>query len=337
VEGEAVSGTITSEAELIATYLAPLARPNEGAFGLRDDCAVLTPAPGTDLVLTTDAIAAGVHFFADDPPEDIGWKALAVNLSDLAAKAAVPRVYLMALSFPEPPTHAFLGRFASGLAEAQAAAGIVLAGGDTDRRPGPMTVTITAIGEVPSGFRLTRAGAREGDALFVTGTLGEAALGLKLRRGDEDARAWALTSAERAGLVARYLRPVLRLDVQPALRRWATAAMDVSDGLGKDLARLADASGVGALVESAGLPLADPLRRLVSHDAGLLDLVLGGGDDYEVLFTVAPDAEPELVAWSRVAGVKVTRIGRIGAGPGVALDSPGTPPRPLAPSGWDHF
>lgn len=331
-----MSATITSEEELIRTYLAPLARANEGAFGLRDDCAIYSPTPGTDLVISTDAIAAGVHFFADDRPEDIAWKALAVNVSDLAASAALPRVYQMALSFPDAPAHAFMERFSSGLADAQAAFGIVLSGGDTDRRPGPMTVTITAIGEVPAGFRLTRDGARPGDALFVTGELGDAACGLKLRRGDGDARAWPLASRERTDLIGKYLRPHPRIELTPLLRRIATAAMDLSDGLAKDLGRLAASSNTGAVIDRSRLPMSPAVRRLIATDESLTDLVLSGGDDYELLFTASPDREAEITAWAADAAVEVTRVGTLVPRPGLHLrTSEGD--LPLRPSGWDHF
>jgi thiamine-monophosphate kinase len=331
-----VAGSITSEEELIRTYLAPLARANEGAFGLRDDCAIFSPTPGTDLVISTDAIAAGVHFFPDDRPEDIAWKALAVNISDLAAGAATPRVYQMALSFPDAPTHAFMERFASGLADAQSAFGIVLSGGDTDRRPGPMTVTITAIGDVPAGFRLTRDGARPGDALFVTGTLGDAACGLKLRRGDEDPRDWHLNSNERAELIARYLRPQPRLDIAPLLRRVATAAMDLSDGLAKDLGRLAAASSAGALIERDLLPVSPGVRRLAGADPSIDRLILSGGDDYELLFVASRDHEAEIRTWAATSRTPVTKIGRITETPGLLLQTMDCV-RPLVPTGWEHF
>ncbi len=331
-----MSPAIASEEDLIRTYLAPLARAHEGAYDLRDDCAVLSPKPGMDLVITTDAIAAGVHYFPDDRPEDIAWKALAVNVSDLAAKAARPIVYQMALSFPDAPTHDVMQRFAAGLAEAQAAFGLVLSGGDTDRRPGPASITITAVGEVPAGFRLTRDGARPGDAIFVTGTLGGAACGLKLRRGDEDARAWPLSTAERAELVACYLRPAPRLDAAPLLRTYATAAMDLSDGLAKDLGRLAAAASAGAVVERERLPLAPPVRRLMSLDAATLDRVLSGGDDYEVLFTAPPNCETAICQDAAAAGIAVTRIGTMRSEPGLSLAG-AAGEEPLQPVGWDHF
>jgi thiamine-monophosphate kinase len=331
-----VSAKITSEGELIQTYLAPLTRSFQGAFHLADDCAIFSPAPGRDLVITTDAVAAGIHFFADDAPEDVAWKALAVNVSDLAAKAAVPCVYQMALSFPEAPSHEFMQRFANGLAEAQAAFGIVLSGGDTDRRPGPMSVTITAVGEVEAGFRLTRDGARAGDAIFVTGTLGDAACGLKLRRGDGDTRAWAMEPNGRGRLLARYLRPRPRLEAAPVLRRFATAALDLSDGLAKDLGRLATAASAGAIIDGERLPLSPEVQSVLATGPALIQAVLTGGDDYELLFTAPAGAEAALTKQAQDAGLPVTRIGTMRGERGLKLAS-ASGERPLQPSGWDHF
>jgi thiamine-monophosphate kinase len=331
-----VSAKITSEGELIGTYLAPLTRSCEGAYDLRDDCAIFTPSPGRELVITTDAVAAGVHFFPDDAPEDIAWKALAVNVSDLAAKAAGPRVYQMALSFPEAPSHEFMQRFSRGLGDAQDAFGIVLCGGDTDRRPGPMSITITAIGEVDAGFRLTRDGARAGDAIFLTGTLGDAALGLKLRRGDEDARAWPLSSDERAHLVSRYLRPQPRLEAAPLLHRFATAALDLSDGLAKDLGRFAAAASAGAIIDRDRLPLSSAVQGVLSADPELFQCVLSGGDDYELLFTAPADAEPGITELALATGLCVNRIGTMREERGLNVAS-ASGEKPLQPFGWDHF
>jgi thiamine-monophosphate kinase len=331
-----VSAKITSESELIRTYLAPLTRTFAGAFHLADDCAVYTPTPGRELVITTDAVAAGVHFFADDAPEDIAWKALAVNVSDLAAKAAAPRVYQMALSFPEAPSHEFMQLFSKGLAEAQAAFGIVLCGGDTDRRPGPLSVTVTAIGEVETGLRLTRDGARAGDAIFVTGTLGDAACGLKLRRGDQDTGAWAISADQRAGLVSRYLRPRPHLESGPILQSFASAALDLSDGLAKDLGRLASAAAAGAIVDRERLPLSPAVQSLLKADPALLQVVLGGGDDYELLFTARPEFEAAITECATRAGLPVTRIGTMRSERGLALASDHGE-KSLQPFGWDHF
>lgn len=332
-----MAGTIKGEAELIGRYLAPLADPHAGALGLKDDCATFVPRAGFDLVLTTDAVAEGVHFFSDDAPEDIGWKALAVNVSDLAAKAAEPRIYQMALSFPEAPSHDFMSRLAKGLAEAQAAFGITLSGGDTDRRPGPITITITAIGEVPARCMPARMGAQAGDRLFVSGTIGDSALGLRLRRADAGVSRWALTDAERAALLQRYLRPAPRLDLRDGLLRWASASMDLSDGLAKDLCRLAAASGLSAEIEERRLPLSPSVRKVVAADAAAFGSVLGGGDDYEVLFAVPSVRAGELAAWAEARGTRLTEIGALTVGGNVTIRSEDGSFRPLAPEGWDHF
>ena len=247
--------------EAIIRLLVPLTRSAPGAFGLEDDCALITPEPGTELVLKTDPVAEGVHFFADDAPEDIAWKALAVNVSDLAAKAARPLGYLMALSFPEPPALAWLTHFAAGLQAAQASFSCHLLGGDTDRRPGPLTISISIVGVVEAGRMVRRGTARPGEVLFVSGSLGDAALGLTLRKDPALAALWSLSPGEAEHLRNRYARPQPRLGLGPALRQHASAAMDVSDGLAKDLARMCKASGCAARVRLPDVPLSSPPPR----------------------------------------------------------------------------
>jgi thiamine-monophosphate kinase len=226
--------------------------------------------------------------------------------------------------------------FSKGLAEAQAAFGIVLCGGDTDRRPGPLSVTVTAIGEVKTGLRLTRDGARAGDAIFVTGTLGDAACGLKLRRGDQDTGAWAISADQRAGLVSRYLRPRPHLESGPILQSFASAALDLSDGLAKDLGRLASAAAAGAIVDRERLPLSPAVQSLLKADPALLQVVLGGGDDYELLFTARPEFEAAITECATRAGLPVTRIGTMRSERGLALASDHGE-KSLQPFGWDHF
>ncbi len=329
--------TLNSEAELIGVYLAPLAAGLAGSFQLQDDCARIEPVPGFDFVVTTDAVAEGTHYFPDDAPAGIAWKALAVNASDLAAKGARPHSYQMALSFPEAPSHAYMSAFASGLAAAQETFGMLLSGGDTDRRPGPCSITITALGLVPAGRMVTRMGARAGDRLFVSGTLGDSALGLKLRRGDADAAGWPLTEPARAALVERYLRPAPRLDLIEALLTWSSAAMDISDGLGKDLGRLCAASETGATVWFDRLPLSPAARVVVDADAAQVEQVLAGGGDYEILFAVPPDRTGEVLAWAQRSGVAVTEIGEFKADRGVGIVGRDGVENLLAPGGWDHF
>lgn len=332
---------ITSEAELIA-LLAPLSEGAPGAFGLTDDCALLTPRPGCDLVLKTDPVRAGVHFFPDDPPDAIAWKALAVNVSDLAAKGATPTAYLMALSFPEAPQRAWITKFAGGLGVAQAEFGCTLIGGDTDRAPGPMSITITVIGEVPAGRMVRRGTARVGDAIYVSGTLGDAGLGLKLhaeaREGRHDLRnRWRLNERDARLLIARYLRPIPRLDLGCIVREFASAAMDLSDGLIKDLGRMCRASGVGARIEAAALPVSASLARMRAEDMPAFAAHVSVGDDYEILATV-PVAEIEAMRAERQPDDNgFRRIGTVVAEPGVIVTAGDDTIVPFDHTGWDHF
>lgn len=333
-----MGGTGTEgEDELIETTFAPLAAGFQGALGLKDDCALLSPPPGEDLVLTTDAVAAGVHFFPDDAPADIAWKALAVNVSDLAAKGARPIAYLMSLAFPERPERGWLDAFAAGLAEAQEAFGVGLAGGDTDRRPGPFSATITAIGSVPTGQMVRRTTARPGDVLFVSGTLGDSALGLLLRQDRELASALGLGEAEARHLIGRYLRPEPRLALAPALRGFASAAMDISDGLLKDCGRLARAAGVSATLDSTRLPLSGAAQQALLHRPALLERVLTGGDDYEVLAAVPPDRVTAFRAAAAGGGVAVSEIGHVATGSGITVTGQDGRALEFGAAGWDHF
>ena len=232
-----------SEDELIALFFAPLA--GEGGLGLKDDAALLRPAPGHDLVLTVDGIAAGVHFLPGDPPASLARKALGVNLSDLAAKGAEPAGFLLTLALPDDWTEAWLADFSHGLGQAAAASRCPLLGGDTVRANGPLWISVTALGQVAAGRMVPRGGARPGDRLCVTGTIGDAALGLALRAADPPAWAARLSREERDHLADRYLHPRPRLAVAAALRAHASAAMDVSDGLAGDLAKMMRAGGAG--------------------------------------------------------------------------------------------
>lgn len=332
-----MTGRIASEADVIATYLAPLAETFPGALGLRDDAAVIVPPAGHDLVVTTDAIAAGVHFLAGDAAGDIGWKALAVNVSDLAAKGAEPLAYQMALSFPDSPTHLWMTQFSQGLAQAQTTFGLVLCGGDSDRRPGPLSITITAFGSVPKGRLVPRTTARPGDRLFVSGTLGDAALGLKLRRDPALSHAWGLSQGETDHLVHRYLRPEPRLALRQALRGHASAAMDLSDGLAKDLSRMCEVSGVAARVRLLDMPLSDAARQVVLSDARQHTAIVAGGDDYEILAAVPVDARGQFKATAQSAGMSVTEIGEVTAGRGLVIETPEGGVLQLDRAGWEHF
>ncbi len=334
-------GRLRTEEAIIQGYLARLAAGFPGAFGLRDDCAVAAPTPGHEFVFKTDPIAEQIHFLRSDPPGAIGWKALAVNVSDLAAKGARPVAYLLSLSFSEAPEREWMANFADGLDRAQRAFGLHLMGGDTDRRPGPISITPMVVGEVPTGCMVRRAAAQVGDVIFVSGVLGDAALGLRLRQQPERCAAWGLGPSETAQLIDSYLLPQPRLALGRALIEHANAAMDVSDGLIKDLDRMCRASGCAALVQYQRLPESAAMRRVRDVDQNAADAALVAGDDYEVLATVPAGRADAFEASANAAGVAVTAIGRmVAAEPEratVVVEShPGKLFRPGG-SGWDHF
>jgi len=319
------------EFELIARYLRPLA-DDPAAFGLTDDAASFSPEPGCDLVLTKDMVAAGIHFFAEDPPASIARKALRVNLSDLAAKGAEPIGYLLGLALPSDWTEPWMEAFSAALREDQSRYSIALLGGDTVRAAGGLTLSITAIGSVPRGGMVRREGARAGDAIVVSGTIGDAALGLRLRLGTLEA-----TGDTEAHLLDRYLHPRPRLVLAGAIRRHAHAALDISDGLMGDLAHMTRASGVAAVIEADKVPLSPAAAALRGAD-GVLQSILTGGDDYEILAAVPPDRLDAFRAEAIVAGVPVTVIGRMveGNAAPIAIDAAGQP-IPLGRASHDHF
>jgi thiamine-monophosphate kinase len=325
----------SAEDRLIARYFRPLAT-NAGALGLGDDAAVLPPPTGCDLVLTTDGVIAGVHFFADDPPETIGRKALRMNLSDLAAKGAKPLGFLLSLALPTATDEPWLAAFAQGLGEDAARYGCPLLGGDTDRTPGPASVSIAAFGAVPHGTMLRRATAGIGDCLVVTGTIGDAALGVKLRRDPGLAKTWRLTGTMADHLAQRYLLPQPRTALAEAALLYASAAMDVSDGLVGDLAKLCRASSVAAEIDVSDVPLSDAARAAVTAAPDAIETVLTGGDDYEILLAIAPDKLPALRAAAAAANVPVTRIGDVRAGQGARFVHDGQALQFARPS-FSHF
>jgi thiamine-monophosphate kinase len=333
-----MSKAIETEEELVQNYLAPLAAGYGGAFGLKDDCAAIKIPPGNDLVVTTDALVSGLHFLADETPENIAWRALAVNVSDLAAKGATPLCYLMALALPEAPTTDWIMRFSASLREAQDHFSMHLIGGDTDRRPGvALSITITAMGTVPDGKIVRRAKARAGDRLFVSGTLGDAGLGLALRRNPDGRRAWPLDKDDRQFLVDRFLRPTPRLELGPMLLDYATAAMDLSDGLAKDLDRMCRASGVGAKIRFDLLPRSPSAGRVFDAFPDLANLPLNGGDDYEILAAVPPGKAEAFEEAALEAGIAVTDIGEVTKAPGLVIVDAKGKPMTLEKSGHDHF
>ncbi|MGF1592936.1 MAG: thiamine-phosphate kinase [Kiloniellaceae bacterium] len=331
----ASSGTgRAGEFELIERYFAPLAARAEGAFGLHNDAAVLPLAAGERLVTTVDTMIQGRHFL-DCPPDLVARKLLRINLSDLAAMGAVPFGYLLATAWPLDIAESWIAAFAAGLAEDQAIYDVALFGGDTTGTPGPMTLSLTAFGKVSGDRVLDRGSLRPGDDLYVTGRLGDAYLGLRVLRGDLE----ALPEPARAALVGRYRLPEPRLAVGQALlaRGLARSAIDVSDGLAADLGHLLAASGVGAEVELAAVPVGAAAEAALQVLAAPRQAVLAGGDDYELLFAAGPDQAAAVTALAGELGVAIARIGRVRAGGGLAvLDAAGREVT-LDKPGWTHF
>jgi thiamine-monophosphate kinase len=310
------SNGLSGEERLIERYFRPLAT-TPSAFGLGDDAATLTPPAGCDLVLTTDGVIAGVHFLPGDPPQSIARKALRMNLSDLAAKGATPVGFLLSIALPTNTEESWIAAFAEGLGQDISHYGCPLLGGDTDRTPGPLSISITAFGTVPHGAMVRRATAKLGDIIAVTGTIGDAALGVLLHRDAGLAERWRLSSAANDHLQQRYLLPQPRNVLAEALRAHASAAMDVSDGLAGDLAKLCRASGLAAAVDVGAVPLSDAARAALSADAKLIERILTGGDDYEIVLTLPVAKFGVLRTAAENAGVPLAKIGQVTSGQGV--------------------
>jgi thiamine-monophosphate kinase len=296
-----------TEDEIIAKYFAPLA--GSAGLGLLDDAAAFAPPSGQDLVVTKDMLCAGVHFFADDPPEAIARKALRVNLSDLAAKGATPLGFLLGLALPGDWTPDWLKAFAVGLGADAAAYQCPLIGGDTVKSPGALTISITALGSVPTGTRLVRSSVAENDFLYVSGAIGDSALGLRLRGVSAPDWGAKLAGDARAFLLERYLLPQPRLGLRAALRASAHAAMDISDGLAGDLAKMLRASGVTAEIALADVPLSPAAEAALAQDPALIETILTGGDDYEILASVPPAKAAAFEQAAAQAEIPVRRIG----------------------------
>ncbi|WP_439579905.1 thiamine-phosphate kinase [Elioraea sp.] len=298
---------LPGEFALIARHFRPLAEDVPGALALADDAALLDAPPGRTLVLAADAMVAGVHFLPDDPPDTIGRKLLRVNLSDLAAMGAEPLGYLMTTALPQDMTPEWLDEFARGLKEDQRAYGCGLLGGDTVSTPGPLTLSLTVVGTVAPGRALTRAGAREGDAVWVSGTIGDGALGL-LALTD---RLPGVAQAHRDALADRYRLPRPRLALGRRLFGVATSCLDVSDGLVQDLGHLCRAAGLSADIDADAVPLSEAARASAASDPALLARCLTGGDDYELVFTASETTVGTLERLSAETNVPLARIGRM--------------------------
>ncbi|MEX0921134.1 MAG: thiamine-phosphate kinase [Rhodovibrionaceae bacterium] len=314
------------EFDLIAKYLAPLAASEPGADGLTNDAAALTLPAGESLVVTTDTMVEGVHYLPGDPAALVARKLLRVNLSDINAMGAEARGYLLNLTLPRDWREAWVADFAKGLAEDQETYGIALYGGDTTSTPGPTTLSLTALGSLPEGQELHRGTAKAGDLVCVSGTLGDGALGLLAARGE-------LTGPLAERLRQSYRLPDPPMALGPKLRGLASAALDISDGLLGDLGHIARNSGLAARVRVPDLPLSEAVQEALVEDPDLLKLVLTGGDDYQLLFTLAPARLPELL--DRVEDVTV--IGEMRAGEGVTAVDQYKRPIEVGDAGWTHF
>jgi thiamine-monophosphate kinase len=318
-----VADELPAEFALIARHFRSLAGP--GALDLQDDAAVLMPPPGRDLVLTCDAMVAGVHFLPDDPPDLVGRKLLRVNLSDLAAKGATPLGYLMTVSTPRDTPDAWFAGFSTGLDQDQREYRITLLGGDTTSTPGPISLSLTAIGHVAPGQAVHRTGAAPGDGIWVTGTIGDGALGLAVARGR--------LGDPTGHLLSRYRLPRPRVGL--AIAGIASAGMDVSDGLVQDLGHICRAGSVTAEIDASLVPLSDPAR---AAGADWLATCLTGGDDYELLLAVPPARESLLRQAALAVGTVVTRIGAFRSGPPqVIVRGPDGTPMNFGRGGWSHF
>ncbi|VAX02507.1 Thiamine-monophosphate kinase [hydrothermal vent metagenome] len=297
----------SGEFDLISRYLAPLS--GVGAYGLTDDAAVLTPPEGKDLVFTKDALIAEVHFFAADPPDLIARKAMRVNLSDLAAMGAEPLGYLLALAFPKDMKNidGWMAKFSAGLKLDQEEFGWFLYGGDTVVTSGPLMISLTAIGIVDKGQVLRRRGAKPGDNIYVSGTLGDAAFGLKCLKGEFT----SIKTSVSKPLIDRYHMPRPRLGLGRKLFGIATATMDISDGLAGDLRHICALSGFGAEIEAELIPLSDDVGKLLESFPAYKNLIWNGGDDYELLFTAPKDMDDKIEKIARNLDLALTKIGHI--------------------------
>ncbi|MFT3808650.1 MAG: thiamine-phosphate kinase [Micropepsaceae bacterium] len=324
---------MSGEFDIIARHFAPLAKDTPLAFGLKDDAAMLAPPGDHRLVVTADAIVEGVHFLHDDPPNQIAQKLLRVNLSDLAAKGATPLGYLLTCAFPPDIGERWIAAFARGLKADQKHFGLNLLGGDTVSTPGPATFSVTMFGAAKGRAMLRRAGAKPGDLLCVTGTIGDGGLGLtellKPHAG--------LSASQRRFLIARYRLPQPRNRIGPLLHGIASAALDVSDGLVQDVEHLAKQSGVRAVIDLASVPLSPAARALEKTDPDIRHAAIGAGDDYEIAFTVPPKRLKSLKSAAEKSRIRVTIVGRVEKGAGVAVALPDGSQISPERGGFDHF
>lgn len=321
-----------NEFDLIAKYFRPLAKDAPCALNLADDAAAVSVPPGEELVVTCDAIICGTHFLPDDPLGSVARKLLRVNVSDLAAKGARPLGYLLSCLWARGTNEKAIAEFAAGLGEDQALYGIALLGGDTTAGDGPTAFSLTALGLAPKGGMIRRSGAKAGDTLYVTGTIGDAHLGLLAATG----KLPSASEADRAFLTARYRLPAPPLAFMLAAREHIHAAIDVSDGLAADAGHIAEVSGVAIEIEAARIPLSEAAAQWV-RSGGDIARLAAGGDDYETCFTAAPDRAQALAVAAGAAGTRLSAIGRVAAGRGVRLFDAAGREIALQTRGYRHF
>ena len=321
-----MANSLPSEFDLIAKHFT---RPAANAvLGVGDDAALVDVSNGMDLAVSTDTMVQGTHFFPDVHPENLGHKALAVNLSDMAAMGAMPYWAMLALTLPAVDD-AWLAAFSKGFFDLAGEFNVSLIGGDTTR--GPLSLTVTIMGEVPAGAALRRSGAKAGTDIWVSGNIGDAALAVAHRNGK-----LVLTEADYHEAVMRLYEPTPRVGLGQALRGMATAAIDVSDGLLADLGHICRLSGVGATVDAASIPLSAIGARHVASLEGLTAIV-AGGDDYELCFTAPANARESIQDLTDMLNIPLTRIGQVRRGKGVSLIGPDGKPLKIDGRGYDHF
>jgi thiamine-monophosphate kinase len=327
----AASGEPIGEFERIRRFFAPLAAP--GGLDLLDDAALVDCPAGRQLVVTADAIVEGVHYLPDDPPGTVGRKLLRVNLSDLAAMGARPLHYLLTTALPATCGADWIAAFAKGLEEDQRRFQVSLLGGDSVATAGPAALSLTAIGEVSAGMEVRRSGAVVGDLVWVSGTIGDACLGLGVLRGAYQ----QLASAHRTALANRFQIPEPRVGLGPRLVGLAHAMIDVSDGLLADLGHICATSRVAARIELEALPLSAAAKTIVDRQPDLRTSLAIGGDDYELLFTAAPSASKAIAELSSGLDLPITLIGVVEPGEGVRLVDAEGRSIPVAHAGYRHF
>jgi thiamine-monophosphate kinase len=327
----------SGEFDIIARYFAPLATET-GALGLRDDAAVLMISEGHELVMTCDTLVEGVHFLKDDPAASVGHKALAVNLSDLTAKGSRGYAYMLSLALPSAISADWLEGFAAGLREVQDRTGISLVGGDTTASPGPITITITALGLVSHQHAVMRLGAKPKDRLYVSGTIGDAYLGLRLLREPALAETWGLSDEDVAFLVDCYRRPGPNNDLATLVRNFAQAAIDISDGLVGDIEKLCGVSHVGARIETGRVPFSAAAKKALQVAPNLVPVLITAGDDYGVVAAVSAKSAGDFESEAEGKSAAFTAIGEVlKAEQGLRVIDDQGRPLELKHKGFSHF